>query len=115
MTCAVCSEYYTDPLMLPCLHSFCKKCIIKPKEKEGSPDTSLKCPTCDTIIPLPDSKFEDLTQNLWLAQQVREASIKNKMSKKAHHVSNAAMIPLSCFAVSVGCFCANSVRQHTNV
>ena len=49
MTCEVCSEYYTDPLMLPCLHSFCKKCIIKAKEKEGSPDTSLKCPTCDTI------------------------------------------------------------------
>ena len=82
MTCEVCSEYYTDPLMLPCLHSFCKKCIIKAKEKEGSPDTSLKCPTCDTIVPLPDGKVEDLTQNLWLAQQVREASIKNKMSNK---------------------------------
>ena len=82
MTCEVCSEYYTDPLMLPCLHSFCKKCIIKAKEKEGSPDTSLKCPTCDTIVPLPDGKVEDLTQNLWLAQQVREASIKDKMSSK---------------------------------
>uniref|UniRef100_A0A1X7TRQ6 B box-type domain-containing protein n=1 Tax=Amphimedon queenslandica TaxID=400682 RepID=A0A1X7TRQ6_AMPQE len=34
MTCEVCSEYYTDPLMLPCLHSFCKKCLIKAKEKQ---------------------------------------------------------------------------------
>ena len=82
MTCEVCSEYYTDPLMLPCLHSFCKKCLIKAKEEQGSADTSLKCPTCDTSVNLPDGKIEGLTQNLWLAQQVREASVKNKMSKK---------------------------------
>ncbi|XP_019859210.1 PREDICTED: E3 ubiquitin-protein ligase TRIM71-like [Amphimedon queenslandica] len=82
MTCEVCSEYYTDPLMLPCLHSFCKKCLIKAKEKQGSADTSLKCPTCDTSVNLPDGKIEGLTQNIWLAQQVREASVKDKMSKK---------------------------------
>uniref|UniRef100_A0A1X7UHB1 RING-type domain-containing protein n=1 Tax=Amphimedon queenslandica TaxID=400682 RepID=A0A1X7UHB1_AMPQE len=82
MTCEVCSEYYTDPLMLPCLHSFCKKCLIKAKEKQGSADTSLKCPTCDTSVNLPDGNIEGLTQNLWLAQQVREASVKDKMSKK---------------------------------
>ena len=82
MTCEVCSEYYTDPLMLPCLHSFCKKCLIKAKEEQSSADTSLKCPTCDTSVNLPDGKIEGLTQNLWLAQQVREASVKNKMSKK---------------------------------
>ncbi|XP_011407401.1 PREDICTED: tripartite motif-containing protein 2-like [Amphimedon queenslandica] len=82
MTCEVCSEYYTDPLMLPCLHSFCKKCLIKAKDKQGSADTSLKCPTSDTSVNLPDGKIEGLTQNLWLAQQVKEASIKDKMSKK---------------------------------
>ncbi|XP_019859673.1 PREDICTED: tripartite motif-containing protein 2-like [Amphimedon queenslandica] len=48
VTCEVCSEYYTEPLMLPCLHSFCKKCLIKAKEKQCSADASLKCPTCDT-------------------------------------------------------------------
>ena len=82
MTCEVCSEHYTDPLMLPCLHSFCKKCLIKAKEKQGSADTSLKCPTCDTSVNLPDGKIEGLTQNLWLVQQVKEASVKDKMSKK---------------------------------
>ena len=82
MTCEVCSEYYTDPLMLPCLHSFCKKCLIKAKEKQGGPDTSLKCPTCDTSVNLPDGKIEGLTQSLWLAHQVREASVKDKMRQK---------------------------------
>ena len=79
MTCEVCSEYYTDPLMLPCLHSFCKKCLIKAKEQQGSADTSLKCPTCDTSINLPDGKVEGLTQNLWFEHKSKEASIKDKL------------------------------------
>ncbi|XP_011408129.1 PREDICTED: E3 ubiquitin-protein ligase TRIM33-like [Amphimedon queenslandica] len=82
MTCEVCSEYYTDPLMLPCLHSFCKKCLIKAKEKQGSADTSLKCPTCDTSVNLPDGKIEGLTQNLWFEHKSKEASIKKKIISK---------------------------------
>ena len=82
MTCEVCSEYYTDPLMLPCLHSFCKKCLIKAKEKQGGPDTSLKCPMCDTSINLPDGKIEGLTQNLWFEHKSKEASIKQKILSK---------------------------------
>ena len=82
MTCEVCSEYYTDPLMLPCLHSFCKKCLIEAKEKQGGPDTSLKCPTCDTSVNLPDGKIEGLTQNLWFEHKSKEASIKKKIVSK---------------------------------
>ncbi|XP_019856239.1 PREDICTED: E3 ubiquitin-protein ligase TRIM33-like, partial [Amphimedon queenslandica] len=82
MTCEVCSEYYTDPLMLPCLHSFCKKCLIKAKEKQGSADTSLKCPTCDTSVNLPHGKIEGLTQNLWFEHKSKEASIKKKIVSK---------------------------------
>ena len=82
MTCEVCSEYYTDPLMLPCLHSFCKKCLIKAKEKQGGPDTSLKCPTCDTSVNLHDGKIEGLTQNLWFEHKSKEASIKKKILNK---------------------------------
>ena len=82
MTCEVCSEYYTDPLMLPCLHSFCKKCLIKAKEKQGSAGTSLKCPTCDTSVNLPDGKIEGLTQNLWFEHKSKEASIKKKITSK---------------------------------
>ena len=82
MTCEVCSEYYTDPLMLPCLHSFCKKCLIKAKEKQGGPDTSLKCPMCDTSVNLPDGKIEGLTQNLWFEHKSKETSIEKKILSK---------------------------------
>ena len=109
MTCEVCSEYYTDPLMLPCLHSFCKKCIIKAKEKEGSPDTSLKCPTCDTIVP----KAEDLTQNLWLAHESKEALIKKEIhNKEAKSCDKCSVDDDSGLAVVFCCNCGQFLCDH---
>ena len=106
MTCEVCSEYYTDPLMLPCLHSFCKKCLIKAKEKQGGPDTSLKCPTCDTSVNLPDGKIEGLTQNLWFEHKSKEASIKKKIvSKEAISCDKCSVDDSSDAAVVYCCDC----------
>ena len=35
LTCNVCLDQYTNPKTLPCLHSFCLKCIEKlPKEPQ---------------------------------------------------------------------------------
>ena len=81
LVCELCSEYYTDPLMLPCLHSFCMKCLVKIKEEQGR-EESLKCPTCDANVPLPSGKVKGLTQNLWLAHKVLEASVREKISSK---------------------------------
>ena len=106
MTCEVCSEYYTDPLMLPCLHSFCKKCLIKAKGKQGSAGTSLKCPTCDTSVNLPDGKIEGLTQNLWFEHKSKEASIKKKiLSKEAISCDKCSVDDASDAAVVYCCDC----------
>ncbi|XP_019860287.1 PREDICTED: E3 ubiquitin-protein ligase TRIM71-like [Amphimedon queenslandica] len=113
MTCEVCSEYYTDPLMLPCLHSFCKKCLIKAKGKQGSPDTSLKCPTCDTSVNLPDGKIEGLTQNLWFGHKSREASIKKKIdSKEAIPCDKCSVDDSSDAAVVYCCDCGLFLCEH---
>ena len=60
LTCAICLDLYTNPRTLPCLHSFCQRCM------EGLPLVShnlsnqlLKyefcCPTCrsSTVLPEP--------------------------------------------------------------
>ena len=37
LTCNVCLDWYTNPKTLPCLHSFCLKCIEKlPQEPQVS-------------------------------------------------------------------------------
>ena len=115
LVCGLCSEYYTDPLMLPCLHSFCKKCLIKVKEEQGI-EESLKCPTCDDTVPLPSrGKIESLTQNLWLAHKVMEASVKEKISGKESIPCNQcddAAVAFCCSCCSFLCdFCKKGHKR----
>ena len=59
VTCAVCREHYTDPKILPCLHYYCKQCILRlalrtVKEKPFS------CPECRKDTTLPEGGVEEL-------------------------------------------------------
>lgn len=49
LTCALCGEMYTDPRLLPCLHSFCKRCLehtVNPRS------TNLTCHLCRIEVTL---------------------------------------------------------------
>ena len=69
--CGLCSELYTDPRMLQCLHSFCVKCVKKLFEEQGS-ETNMKCPTCDKSSSLPDGGVDALPKDL---HKVRMATV----------------------------------------
>ena len=77
--CQLCSNLYTDPLMLSCLHSFCKKCLITAGEQQGVSDGQLKCPTCKTNSIIPSVGVSAFPQNLWLAHQVEVTTCKMKI------------------------------------
>ena len=82
LNCELCSEMFTDPLMLPCLHSFCKKCLIKVADEQGASDNHLKCPTCDTNVSIPSEGITAFPQNLWLGHQVNVQEYMKKMDSK---------------------------------
>lgn len=67
VTCELCAQLYTDPSMLPCLHSFCKKCLLKLTANEQG--NNLTCPSnnCDEI-----SSASSLLPNRYLARKVEE-------------------------------------------
>ena len=53
LTCPVCFDHYTNPMTLPCLHSFCEACIEKfPQDKKGE-TYYISCPTCRHRTELP--------------------------------------------------------------
>ncbi|KAK3087556.1 hypothetical protein FSP39_007511 [Pinctada imbricata] len=48
LCCKVCEEEFTNPCYLPCLHTFCQKCIQDHKNKNIDDEGYFPCPTCLT-------------------------------------------------------------------
>ena len=49
LECSVCMDTFTDPLCLPCMHTFCAKCIkeyVQKSQTEGNETSEFNCPTC---------------------------------------------------------------------
>ena len=63
LTCAICLETYRSPKGLPCMHSFCKKCI---HHLVDNGKRELQCPECRTIHSLPSSGVEGFPNNYGL-------------------------------------------------
>ena len=59
ITCAVCQEHYTEPKVLPCLHYYCKQCILRLALRRG-PNQPFPCPECRKETTLPEGGVEEL-------------------------------------------------------
>ena len=59
ITCPICQEHYTEPKILPCLHYYCKKCILKLALRTQS-GKSFHCPECRCEATLPEGGVDNL-------------------------------------------------------
>ncbi|XP_077866645.1 tripartite motif-containing protein 3-like [Saccoglossus kowalevskii] len=62
LCCAICLERYSAPKILPCQHTFCKKCLVKLAEKRAP--NALMCPTCNRSVGVP---VRDLQSNFFMS------------------------------------------------
>ena len=57
LLCFVCSQYYKDPRVLPCQHTFCRGCLQRYhdlRQAESTTKTStIPCPKCQSITQVP--------------------------------------------------------------
>jgi len=80
MECPICTELYTDPRQLPCVHTFCLKCIKAWSDKQ--PEDKLACPLCRKEFTLPGNGVENLPKNFYVANfvEVKELQMKELSS-----------------------------------
>ena len=71
LTCAICQSTYYDPRILPCLHSFCKACLLNLIGTREVCGHKLKCPLCRSEHILTANGVDDLTPHTQLASEVK--------------------------------------------
>ena len=76
--CQLCSKSYTDPRILPCLHSFCGQCLHMEIERSGDKQ-KMECPTCQRSITIPEGGVNAIPQNLHLGFEVEVAGYMSKI------------------------------------
>ncbi|KAM8977774.1 E3 ubiquitin-protein ligase TRIM45 [Pelodytes ibericus] len=69
--CPLCQEMFSDPRILPCLHTLCMSCLtqLEPLSSGGEAVQSVLCPVCDSEVPLPSGGVKELVPDM-LAQDV---------------------------------------------
>ena len=73
ITCPICQEYYTEPKVLPCLHYYCKKCILTLALRTRS-GKSFRCPECRCEATLPEEGVDSL-KTAFFANRLRSKVI----------------------------------------
>ncbi|XP_030641378.1 nuclear factor 7, ovary-like [Chanos chanos] len=62
--CSVCLSDYTDPVSLPCDHSYCRQCICGHVQASTRSDGKAECPECRTLFSPKDIRANRLLRNM---------------------------------------------------
>ncbi|XP_032704374.1 E3 ubiquitin-protein ligase TRIM11 [Lontra canadensis] len=88
-TCAICLDYFTDPVMTDCGHNFCRECI---RRCWGQPEGPYACPECRELSPQ-----RNLRPNRPLAKMAEMARRLHPPSPVPQGVCAAHREPLAAF------------------
>lgn len=67
--CPICVTSFTDPRVLPCVHTYCYRCRpIKTWCKDKRNGSKATCPMCRKDFVIPDGGVEELPKNFFLTK-----------------------------------------------
>ena len=119
VSCSVCSEIFTDPRHLPCLHSFCLHCLKRWHQTSQSKLTSnrqdvITCPTCRALSSVPRScDLNDLPTSFYQNGLIDVLAIKecNKTQVTCGNCGEKSSEASYCFQCCIF-YCEECVTAH---
>lgn len=101
-SCKLCSKHFSDPRMLPCLHSFCYDCLVKHFDSVKS---EYACPQCSEMFEIPDGNVEGLTKDLYATYVAEVADYKDKLQAKGEVFCDRCIASSESVAIKFCCNC----------
>jgi len=68
-TCPICLELFDKPKSLPCLHTFCLKCL-EGHCRDNEPEDEVPCPLCRKKFKIPKEGLAGLLSNFFVKSLV---------------------------------------------
>ena len=66
--CCICLKTFTDPRMLPCIHTFCFQCLKDLADKSNKkPGEEIRCPVCRKEFRIPRDGVHGIQKNFFMA------------------------------------------------
>src|SRR6218665_3400105 len=65
--CPICMDVFTDPRVLPCIHSFCFECLRHTSEAtQKKPEDKMPCPLCRKEFIIPADGVNGVQKNFFV-------------------------------------------------
>ncbi|XP_068726777.1 E3 ubiquitin-protein ligase TRIM71-like [Montipora capricornis] len=113
--CPLCIETVTNPKTLPCLHSFCLKCLDKHANfARRQLKATIKCPVCQTSFQIPETDtFENLPSSFHLNRLVDVLALEDDsvQSQRCNSCDENNTATCYCF-VCQNFLCASCFEAH---
>ena len=111
--CGICLSEIENPKALPCLHSFCLKCLRRVKHPAGV----LTCPLCQEDITLPKDGVDGLRDNFFINQLKERKAIRKMGAVKMTCIccgTTEQVVAARCIDCN-GFLCQHCVASHTRL
>ena len=100
-TCKLCSQHFSDPCMLPCLHSFCYQCLLKHFDANKS---EFSCPACEEAFEL-NGRLASLPQDLHSRYMAEVSECEEKARNQSSVNCDRCIVSSESVAVKFCCNC----------
>ena len=82
--CCICLKTFTDPRMLPCIHTFCFQCLKEMVDKsDKKPGDKIKCPMCRNKFTIPNDGVQGIQKNFFVVGMIEAKNTLNKTNMQA--------------------------------
>lgn len=118
--CTICLDIYTDPVALPCQHTFCRDCVDSILTTGGQPMDQIPCPICRKEFAVPKTGLDGIEKDFKMNKLIGIYQLESSASFsscQAHRTKPLDVYCIDCRTVTcASCFLAkHSGHRGSNV